>query len=122
MNVSSLFFSSPKLVSTITDNVMNKYLSYGKNDVDYPVYILVNGQTASAAEILASALKVHLHAKIIGTQTYGKGSVQELFNLDNGGQIKITVAHWLTADGQKLDGVGITPDIIVAPRLEDFTS
>jgi carboxyl-terminal processing protease len=109
-------------VSTIDGKEPRKYVSEGKNDVDIPVYILVNWQTASAAEILASALHVHLKAPIFGTQTYGKWSVQELFSLSNGAQIKVTTAHWLTAAGDKLDGKWIIPDSILLPKIQDLVA
>lgn len=120
VDVASLFFSAPKIVSTIDGNEPRKYLSNGKSDVDIPVYILVNWQTASAAEILASALRAHLKAPVFGTQTYGKWSVQELFSLSNGAQIKVTIAHWLTASGEKLDGKWITPDTVLLPKIQDL--
>ncbi len=72
VDVASLFLSEGKIVSTIDGEKPKKYVSYGRKDVDIPVYILVNGQTASAAEILASALHFHLKAPVFGTQTYGK--------------------------------------------------
>ena len=122
VDVASLFFSAPKIVSTIDGKEPRKYVSEGKNDVDIPVYILVNWQTASAAEILASALHVHLKAPIFGTQTYGKWSVQELFSLSNGAQIKVTTAHWLTAAGDKLDGKWIIPDSILLPKIQDLVA
>ncbi len=122
VDVASLFFSAPKIVSTIDGKEPREYLSYGKIDVDIPVYILVNWQTASAAEILASALHVHLKAPVFGTQTYGKGSVQELFSLSNGAQIKVTIAHWLTASGEKLDGKWITPDTVLLPKIQDLVA
>lgn len=122
VDVSSLFFSAPKIVSTIDGKEPKKYLSYGKKNVDIPVYILVNWQTASAAEILASALHTHLKAPIFGTQTYGKGSVQELFSLSNGAQIKVTTAHWITAAGDTLDGKGITPDTVLLPKIQDLVA
>ncbi len=120
VDVASLFLSEGKIVSTIDGEEPKKYLSYGKKDVDTPVYILVNWQTASAAEILASALKVHLKAPVFGTQTYGKWSVQELFSLSNGAQIKVTIAHWFTATGDVLDGKGITPDTVILPKIADI--
>ena len=120
VDVASLFFSAPKIVSTIEWKEPKEYLSRGEIDVDIPVYILVNWQTASAAEILASALHKHLKAPVLGTQTYWKGSVQELFSLSNGAQIKVTVAQWLTATGEKLDGKGITPDTVLLPKIQDL--
>lgn len=93
----SLFLSSGKVIATVEGKTKEQHISYGVADIKIPLFVLVNGQTASAAEILASALHTHLKSPVLGSQTYGKGSVQELFPLENGGQIKITTAHWRTA-------------------------
>jgi carboxyl-terminal processing protease len=121
VDVGSLFLSEGKLIATVEGKTTEKHISYGQNDLKIPLFILVNGQTASAAEILASALHTHLNAPILGSQTYGKWSVQELFPLKNGGQLKITTAHWRTAGGDLLDGVGITPNTVLLPTAEDIT-
>lgn len=121
VDVGSLFLAQGSLIATVEGKEMTSYTSKGTKDIKTPVYILVNGQTASAAEILASALHTHLWAPIFGSQTYGKWSVQELFPLSNGGQIKITIAHWKTASGELLDGVGIKPDTIILPSPRDIT-
>lgn len=73
--------------------------------------VLVNGGTASSAEILAGAVKDHNRGKIIGEKTFGKGTVQELGELRSGSSAKITVAKWLTPNGSSIDKNGITPDI-----------
>jgi carboxyl-terminal processing protease len=75
--------------------------------------ILVDGGTASASEILAGALRENDKATVIGTQTFGKGSVQELVRLDNGAALKVTVARWLTPKGMSISEGGITPDIVI---------
>ena len=80
---------------------------------EFDIVVLVNNNTASAAEIVAGALKDTKAATIIGTQTYGKGVVQQMYNLINGGSVKVTVAEYLTPNGISIDGVGITPDIII---------
>lgn len=72
VDVGSLFISSGKIIATVEGAAIEKHLSYGPKDFSIPVFVLVNGQTASAAEILASALHTHLSAPIIGSQTYGK--------------------------------------------------
>jgi carboxyl-terminal processing protease len=78
-----------------------------------PLVVLVNGGSASASEIFSGAMKDYGRAKLVGTQTFGKGSVQDLVNLGNGGSIKVTVAKWFTPLDNGIDGKGITPDYIV---------
>lgn len=75
--------------------------------------VLVDGGSASASEILAGALQEHGIAKLMGTQTYGKGSVQELVDLDSKASLKVTIARWFTPNGVSISLNGLTPDIIV---------
>ena len=77
------------------------------------VVVLVNGGSASAAEILSGALQQHNAATLIGQQTFGKGSVQELVKLDDGSSLKVTIARWLTPDGTWISKSGLTPDVII---------
>lgn len=81
--------------------------------------ILVDGGSASASEILSGALQEHGVATLIGTQTFGKGSVQELVDLGHGSALKVTVARWLTPNGVSISQGGLTPDIIVDRTLDD---
>ena len=81
--------------------------------------VLVDGGSASASEILAGALKEHGVATIIGAQTFGKGSVQELINLDDGSSLKVTVARWLTPEGHSISEGGLTPNILVERTPEE---
>ncbi len=81
--------------------------------IDLPVVVLVNGGTASASEILAGAVQDTDTGIIIGTKTFGKGSAQQSTNLNNGGGMKLTVAHFMTPDKNKIHGAGITPDIMM---------
>jgi carboxyl-terminal processing protease len=82
-------------------------------DIRTPLVLLVDGGTASAAEIVAGALQDRDRAVVVGSRTFGKGSVQEPTTLSDGSAIELTVGHYLTPSGRSLDGVGIDPDIVV---------
>lgn len=82
-------------------------------DLSTPLVVLVDGGTASAAEVVAGALQDRGRAVLVGSRTFGKGSVQEPIQLSDGSAIEVTVAHYRTPDGQNLEGVGLQPDIVV---------
>lgn len=82
--------------------------------------ILVDGGSASASEILAGALSEHGVAKLVGTKTFGKGSVQELIPITNNTSLKVTIARWLTPNGHSISNEGITPDYVVPVTVEDI--
>lgn len=77
--------------------------------------VLVNGNSASASEIFAGAIKDYGMGTLIGTQTFGKGIVQSLFPLSDGSAIKITVSRYYTPEGNNIHEVGIEPDIVLEP-------
>lgn len=83
-----------------------------------PIVVLVNSATASAAEILAGALKDNHRATIVGEKTFGKGSVQTIFPLANGAALKLTTAHYYTPSGQVIHKHGIEPDVVIADETE----
>lgn len=80
-----------------------------------PLAVLVNGASASAAELLAGALQDHRRATVLGSRTFGKGSIQSIFPLTGDSAVKITVARYFTPNGHEIQARGITPDVIVAP-------
>ena len=86
---------------------------------DMKTIVLVNGSTASASEITAAALKEYGKATIVGTQTYGKGVVQKMYNLSGGGMLKVTVAEWMTPKNNSINGDGVEPDVKVEMSAED---
>lgn len=89
------------------------YTASDKHELDLPIVILVNGDSASAAEVFTGAMKDYNRATVVGTTSYGKGIVQNLIPLGDGSAIKITTAHYYTPSGFDLHGKGITPDVKV---------
>ncbi len=93
---------------------------YDVVDDNVKIAILVNGGSASAAEILAGALREQIGAVLIGTKTFGKGSVQELIDVTDNTSIKITIARWLTPNGISISGNGLTPDLEIKITPDDI--
>lgn len=80
---------------------------------DFPIVVIVNGYSASAAEILAGALQDHHRALIVGQRTFGKGSVQSVIDLPDGGALKLTIARYFTPSGRSIQAQGIAPDVMI---------
>lgn len=94
-----------------------------KAALDLPIAVIVNEYSASASEILAGALKDHKKAAVIGKKTFGKGLVQDIFPMQDGAGLKVTVSEYFTPSGTSIQGVGVQPDIEVAlPEQEENKS
>lgn len=96
-----------------------------KEKIGVPLVVLVNNGSASASEIFAGAIKDNEVGTVIGTQTYGKGTVQKVTKLKTGGAIKLTIAEYLTPNGGQINGVGLTPNIVIknpeSDRIKELT-
>jgi carboxyl-terminal processing protease len=117
VSVSSLWVSQGKTILTERRDgvVTNTYTADGSDILaGLPTVVLIDGGSASASEITAGALHDNGVATLVGQQSYGKGSVQQIVQLGGGAILKVTVAHWYTPDGKNIDKVGITPDKKVA--------
>ena len=107
----SIFLKKGLTIYSLTTNSKTTTIKDETDEYkEYRLVVLVNKQTASAAEILAAALKQSYGATLVGTQTYGKGKVQQISSLKSGETVKYTTAKWLTPSGVCIDGVGLNVD------------
>ena len=114
-DISSLFLKKGKVIYQLEDNKKKEIIKdKTKESRDYPIAILVNAASASASEILASAIKESYGGLVVGTQTFGKGTVQKTKKLSDGTMIKYTIQKWLTPNGNWINEVGVTPTNAVA--------
>ena len=109
-----LFTVKDKLIYSLKDkNKKTNYKDEDNNEESYPIVVIVDKSTASAAEVLAAALKDSYGALIVGQKTYGKGKVQHTYTLSTGGMVKYTSSKWYRPNGECIDKVGIKPDYVV---------
>lgn len=117
VDVSSIFLKEGIVVSTEGRDPKNKEIRYvkktGYKELDVPLVVLINGSSASASEIVAGALQDSKRAIIMGTQSFGKGSVQSVAKIDDTSGVKLTIAQYMTPANRKIQAVGILPDVTI---------
>ncbi|MCI8777897.1 MAG: S41 family peptidase [Bacilli bacterium] len=122
-SIVSLFIPKDEVIYQMKEkDKVTKY--YSKNDAtrDYKIVVLVNKNSASASELMTGALKEMYGATIIGVNTFGKGTAQQVITLDNGERYKFTTREWLTANGNSIEGIGIEPTIKVEQSEEYYNN
>ncbi|MBN2396830.1 MAG: S41 family peptidase [Deltaproteobacteria bacterium] len=116
VEVSDAFLKSGIIVSSKGRTKSSERIAEAKddgNEPECPIVVLINGGTASAAEIVSGALRDNKRAILLGTRTFGKGSVQTIVPLEDGSALKLTIAKYYTPDGKSIQATGIAPDIVV---------
>ncbi len=122
IRVSDLFLTEGVIVYTDgrVDSQKQKFFAHERGtQPDYPIIVLINGGSASASEIVSGAMKDHGRGLILGTQSFGKGSVQTITPLSNGGALTLTTALYYTKSGRSIQVKGVTPDIIMEQKLPE---
>lgn len=115
----SLFLKKGKLIYSLEDkNSKEDYYDQTETSRDYPIVILINNNSASSAEILAAALKDSYGAVLVGQTSYGKGKVQQTYDMEDGSMAKFTSARWLRPTGDCIDQKGIKPDFEVSQTTQ----
>ena len=123
INITDFFLNDGEIVSTKGRNISETrkfFAKKGDETKGKPLVVLINNGSASASEILAGALKDHKRAIIIGENSYGKGSVQSIIPLRNGGGMRLTISKYYLPSGKSISEVGVTPDILVEEAGADF--
>jgi len=123
IRVTDFFLDEGEIVSTRGRKIIENrrfFAKKGDRVKGKPLIVLINNGSASASEIVAGALKDHKRAIILGSNTYGKGSVQSIIPLNNGGGIRITISKYYLPSGQSISGIGVSPDIFIDDDDDDF--
>ena len=123
INITDFFLDDGEIVSTKGRKVSETrkfFARKGDETKGKPIVVLINNGSASASEIFAGALKDHKRAIILGENSYGKGSVQSIIPLKNGGGMRLTISKYYLPSGKSISEVGVTPDILVEEVGEDF--
>ena len=123
INITDFFLEDGEIVSTKGRKISETRKFFARKGDEIkgkPIVVLINNGSASASEIFAGALKDHKRAIILGENSYGKGSVQSIIPLRNGGGMRLTISKYYLPSGKSISEVGVTPDILVEEKGEDF--
>jgi carboxyl-terminal processing protease len=123
INITDFFLDDGEIVSTKGRDITETRKFFARNGDETngkPIIVLINNGSASASEIFAGALKDHKRAIILGENSYGKGSVQSIIPLGNGGGIRLTISKYYLPSGKSISDVGVTPDILVEETEDNF--
>ncbi len=123
INITDFFLDDGQIVSTKGRKVSETRKFFAKKGDEVkgkPIIVMINNGSASASEIFAGALKDHKRAIILGESSYGKGSVQSVIPLQNGGGMRLTISKYYLPSGKSISEVGVTPDIVIEEEGSDF--
>ena len=123
INITDFFLDDGEIVSTKGRKISEtrKFFARKGDEIQgKPIVVIINNGSASASEIFAGALKDHKRAIILGENSYGKGSVQSVIPLNNGGGIRLTISKYYLPSGKSISEIGVTPDIFVEETINDF--
>ena len=118
--MADLILPAGRIVYTQTkDGAREFYYSDDARKLEMPLAVLINGNSASASEIFAGAIQVYEWGTIVGTTSFGKGIVQQLFQLPDGTCFKMTTSEYFTPNERNIHGIGIEPDVVVEYEYDD---